>query len=669
MNRRPHVLAALTVVALLAAPFAASLALPGPATSTRVEPALLDLLAEGPAEVPVIVQFDSVDALLDFAPRVESRPVLPLRSAVGLAFSATPAEVVGFAGAPGVRRVSHDAPLPVLMPTATLATQAQAVWGAQLGGPLRGPDGEVIDGTGVGVAVIDTGIDATNPALADRVVANYKVVGPRQITMDLYRIFFGDLLAEQVDGAVPEYFAPVADADVGGGHGTHVAGIVAANGDRGVRGAAPGASLYGFGTGAGLSIITSSAVASFDWIIAHHDQVDPPIRIITNSYGSAGAHNPDSAIALATSRAADAGLVVVFAAGNGDTLNEGGDGSDDRTTGHSKHPAPGVISVANYDDQDAGTRDGILAPSSSRGLATDATTWPDLAAPGSGILSTMAKGDPLGVAFLPIYGGGEKEVVESEGNVFGNAINQWTGDVKFVLDGRESAPGRLENILPTRPAVIYNAHRDDYASGADDGGLFSVSPFAARDLRFFGPVSQPVGPLAPESSAAVRVSAGDRLVLTKEGGTAEMLSILLVAPDGQARELVVPSTCEAGCESVIDLHALFPGAPADGTWAISVDRTARPENADGAVDARYTVNSGTSMAAPHVAGVIALMLQANPALTAAQVESILESTAYKFADGAAYEPDPLHPGTTSSFDKGHGLVDAKAAVEAALALR
>jgi serine protease AprX len=68
------------------------------------------------------------------------------------------------------------------------------------------------------------------------------------------------------------------------------------------------------------------------------------------------------------------------------------------------------------------------------------------------------------------------------------------------------------------------------------------------------------------------------------------------------------------------------------------------------------------MAAPYVAGVVAQLFQADPTLTPAEVESILESSAHPFTAGGAYESDPA--GGTTSFDKGHGLVDVFAALGA-----
>ncbi len=65
------------------------------------------------------------------------------------------------------------------------------------------------------------------------------------------------------------------------------------------------------------------------------------------------------------------------------------------------------------------------------------------------------------------------------------------------------------------------------------------------------------------------------------------------------------------------------------------------------------------MASPYVAGVVATLFQAKPTLTPAEVEDALDDTAYKFTAGGAYEADlaSANPDDTTSFDKGHGLVD------------
>ncbi len=76
----------------------------------------------------------------------------------------------------------------------------------------------------------------------------------------------------------------------------------------------------------------------------------------------------------------------------------------------------------------------------------------------------------------------------------------------------------------------------------------------------------------------------------------------------------------------------------------------------------YNTISGTSMAAPHIAGIVAQLFQDSPDATAAQVEAAIKTTAYKYSFGAPYVSGP--GGVTTSYDKGTGLVDVVAAANA-----
>jgi subtilisin family serine protease len=101
---------------------------------------------------------------------------------------------------------------------------------------------------------------------------------------------------------------------------------------------------------------------------------------------------------------------------------------------------------------------------------------------------------------------------------------------------------------------------------------------------------------------------------------------------------------------------------APGDWVVG------PYQLNRGVHASYFYLSGTSMASPHVAGIVALMAEKNGSLTAAQAEAILKGTALPMAPGTRY---PLAPGGTSVFQytwdadaTGAGMVTADAAVSA-----
>lgn len=216
------------------------------------------------------------------------------------------------------------------------------------------------DGTGVGVAIIDSG------------VANWHDdLGPQRVSR------FVDFVT---DLPVPHD---------GYGHGTHVAGIIAGNGfDSGGarRGIAPGASLIV------LRVLDesgdghiSNVIAALDYAVEHRAELN--IRVINLSVSS-GVYESFTTdpLTLAARRAVDAGIVVVTAAGNHGRTARGAVQHGGIT---SPGNAPWVLTVGAADHRMTDARgDDAIAGFSSRGpTLIDRAMKPDLVAPGVGIES------------------------------------------------------------------------------------------------------------------------------------------------------------------------------------------------------------------------------------------------------------------------------------------
>ncbi len=98
---------------------------------------------------------------------------------------------------------------------------------------------------------------------------------------------------------------------------------------------------------------------------------------------------------------------------------------------------------------------------------------------------------------------------------------------------------------------------------------------------------------------------------------------------------------------------------APGSWVVG------PYQVNQSASISYYYLSGTSMASPHVAGIVALMAQKNSSLTAAQAEATLTSTAIPLAAGSRNIFDPNDGPITQSWGAdatGHGLATADGAL-------
>ncbi|MEW6734212.1 MAG: S8 family serine peptidase, partial [Acidobacteriota bacterium] len=217
-------------------------------------------------------------------------------------------------------------------------------------------------GRGIGVALVDSGIDATHPDLpyGSHVKQNAKVL-------------IGDPgLGSVFTGIVPvNYLENLPNSDTSSGHGTHCAGTIGGLGTQSAgayAGVAPGATLIGVSSGEAIFVLW--AIEGLDYVLTH--QYVYNIKVVSNSWGTSGPFDPEDPVNIASKILHDRGITVVFAAGNA------GPGSN---TINPYSVAPWVISVA------AGDKQSKLADFSSRGIRDDALYHPTITAPGVNITS------------------------------------------------------------------------------------------------------------------------------------------------------------------------------------------------------------------------------------------------------------------------------------------
>ena len=220
-----------------------------------------------------------------------------------------------------------------------------------------------IDGTGVTVVVLDTGIDAGHPDLdyQEKTIVNLKSdfgVGP---------------------------WVDMENSDTSYGHGTHCAGTVAGNGEASAgarRGVAPNANMIGLSIG-DVIVNLANAVGGYEWIYNNAHRY-PNVRVISNSWGtSGGEYDPNDAVSKLIEQCAfDKNIVSVFAAGNaGRGQHEG-----DVITTNPYANVPVSIGIAAFERDGSG-----MADFTSRGHRDKIATWPDIGAPGVNICSTAAR--------------------------------------------------------------------------------------------------------------------------------------------------------------------------------------------------------------------------------------------------------------------------------------
>ncbi|HEX8191115.1 MAG TPA: S8 family peptidase, partial [Pyrinomonadaceae bacterium] len=239
------------------------------------------------------------------------------------------------------------------------------------------------DGAGVGIAVLDSGLDPNHAVFTVESGSTSRVAFSKDFTGE-----------NRTDDPY--------------GHGTHVASIAAGNGqvsNGAYRGIAPNAKIVNLrvlnSQGKGT---VSTLLAAIDWVKSNRANYN--IRVVNLSLGTAAVDSYTvDPLCLAVRGLVDAGVVVVAAAGN-----EGKDGAGNKVYGqiHSPGNDPSVITVgaSNTFGTDARNDDGVATYSSrgpTRSFRTDAygqrhydnLIKPDVVAPGNKIIDAQSAGNAL----------------------------------------------------------------------------------------------------------------------------------------------------------------------------------------------------------------------------------------------------------------------------------
>ncbi|MGB9770215.1 S8 family serine peptidase [Caldisericum exile] len=405
---------------------------------------------------------------------------------------------------------------------------------------IKDAKGNPVDGTGIVIAIIDTGVDYTHPDLGGGFGPNYKVIGGYD---------FGDKDPDPMDL---------------NGHGTHVAGIAAADGK--IKGVAPKAKILAYKIVAG-----GSRNASTENIIAGIERaVKDGANVANLSFGSGslGTSDPEDPENKAFDTAADAGVLSSISAGN--------QGARCQTKPYPLGAPSGARKVLSVAASDDGVHPAIniISPNvpSGQGL----------------ILGNYADLSP---AFPKDQ---EFEVVPCG---YGR-----TSDFEGV-----NVKGKIALISrgPIGPNAIYFRDKDLNAKEAGAVGVIIYNNMPG--------IVSPTFNVSPGDEKKEYIPA---IFVTQSDG--------LFLKDLVNKGLKIKFSDISGLGTIASFSSMGPAADFYFKPEIAAPGVAIYSTIPGGAYASW---NGTSMAAPHVAGAIALFKQAHPGFASEDIKAALMNTA------------------------------------------
>jgi minor extracellular serine protease Vpr len=491
-----------------------------------------------------------------------------LANAVSVEVSAT--ELRAIAALPGVKRIELVKEFHTLLDASVPLINAPALW-ARLGGVGAA-------GQGMKIAILDTGIDITNPLFSD---AGFTMPAGFPKTNN-----GSEALTNNKVIAAKSFLRPVSDAQDQNGHGSNVAGIAAGSVTASplgtISGVAPMAYLGNY------RVLGANGGGPTDLIAQGIEQaVADGFDVLSMSFGAAADSTLDITATMSEAAVA-AGKIVVIAAGN--------DGPDP-TTINSPGIAPSAITVA------AATNAHVVGP-------VITVTGPGAVSPVlTGIGSTKGSGSTA--VFDSMLGPLPYVDADPQGRACeGILAGSLNGKIALIERGNCDFVTKINAAAAAgaRAVIVFNRDASEDTAGSTGGGdnLFTMLATGTTIPSFF---------VIRSKGLALR-----DFVRANPGATVSIATF----GSGSFTPDVLADFSSRGPSA---LEGLKPDVAAPGVIIYSAAaKTGDPKS--GVVDASgFLAISGTSQATPHVAGAAALLKQLNPAFTPAQVKSALVSSA------------------------------------------
>ncbi|MEH1017427.1 S8 family serine peptidase [Micromonospora sp. CPCC 206060] len=401
----------------------------------------------------------------------------------------------------GVERIWLDGKVRALLDVSVPQIGAPDAWAAGY------------DGTGVKVAVLDTGVDPNHP----------------------------DLVGQIVDS---QSFVPGEAVQDGHGHGTHVAATIAGTGAGAggkYRGVAPGAKLLvGKVLSNGGEGGESGIIAGMDW--AAHSGA----KVVSMSLGGTAQGGSDPMAEAVNQLTAETGVLFTIAAGNS---------GPDATTVGSPGIAAAALTVGAVDDTDA------VTSFSSRGPLVDGRLKPEITAPGRNIVAARASGTSMGTPVDDHYTSASGTSMATPHVAGAAAI--------LAQQHPDWTPERLKNQLVSSAKTTPDASVYDQGAGRTDVSRAVRQSVSGSGVVDFG--NQEWDATDPVTKKVTYVNDGDQavtLALTVKGAGGDLPAGALALG---ADTVTVPAGGTADVTVTLDAAKVTTGAYGGHVTATSAD--------------------------------------------------------------------------------------------------